>query len=105
MSVLVKGMKMPKGCFQKEFPHRCPFCTGTKCVLMNEVIPQRVNRRLDGCPIDEVPEHGRLIDADALLSIDRQIYDGDRAVGRRYVIYPYEVEDMPTIIEAEREEE
>ena len=51
-----------------------------------------------------VQPHGRLIDADALLSLDRQIYDGEIAVGRREYIFCFEVEDAPTVIEAEEGE-
>ena len=67
MAVLIKGMEMPKSCFNCRCPRAC----------------QAINRRIDeidrakwfpndnrhsDCPLIEVPEpHGRLIDADALV--------------------------------------
>lgn len=49
MSILIKGMEMPKNCWE------CPF---ERCVLRT-----LVDRHPD-CPLVEVPPHGRLIDAD-----------------------------------------
>jgi hypothetical protein len=52
-----------------------------------------------------VPPHGRLIDADALMAKDRQIYRSDgAAIGIRRCIELYEIDDAPTIIEAEEGE-
>lgn len=74
MSVLIKGMEMPKNCDE------CPLLTkdgdydvcfvgkrrvmwGWKYDRGSEVI----HPKPDWCPIIEVPPHGRLIDADALM--------------------------------------
>lgn len=48
MSVIVKGMDMPESC--------------GKCFVGNREIC------VNGCPLIPVPQHGRLIDADELLS-------------------------------------
>lgn len=91
MSILIKGMEMPKDCWQ------CPF---EKCVL--RVL---VDRHPD-CPLVEVPTpHGRLIDADVLNTDDmiESWVNGD--------LYRHEwcidewINNAPTIIEAEEGEE
>lgn len=64
MSVVVKGMKMPKDFF------RCPFAevgtsiSQTTCRAKNWNICSGVG--IGGCPLVELPKHGRLIDADAI---------------------------------------
>ena len=67
MSVLIKGMEMPKSCYV------CPFCdyVSARCdaVKGNPYTQEsRYEKRDDFCPLIEVPEpHGRMIDADALV--------------------------------------
>lgn len=58
MSVIVKGMKMPKSC------NECIMCVdgkyGDRCLLTN----QYVESIIDSCPLVEIPEkHGSLISA------------------------------------------
>ena len=67
MSVLIKGMKMPKyGC------RDCIFvdfkCYGDICPILKKEVTDNVARCgfHPDCPLAEVPPHGRLIDADAL---------------------------------------
>ena len=70
MSILIKGMKMPKSCDNCRFSGLgglrnervvCMF-TGANA-YMNTV------QYLDDCPLVEVPPHGRLIDADAPIPL------------------------------------
>lgn len=68
MSVLIKGMKMPKNCTI------CRFCVpeadpenGEMCMAIGKYVPSCTKERLDDCPLVEVPPHGRLIDSDELL--------------------------------------
>lgn len=89
MSVMIKGMKMPKTCAE------CPFLyDGDACYAMNKRdsiwLPLVINsasteykinqfpykeKRVDWCPLVEVPTpHGKLVDIDAM--IDR-FWDGD----------------------------
>ena len=95
MSILIKGIDIPKSCmkceigFTYELSEICPFaknpCGGYK------------GKRHEDCPITEIPKHGRLIDADALL----------RGDGRYIITFGKEgidieeIERAPTILEAE----
>ena len=61
---------------------------------------QRNDRRV--CPLVELPPHGRLIDADALAMSDRMV--GKLMMfGGEYVYTQSEIDNSPTIIEAEGE--
>ena len=88
MSVLVKGMKMPKGGM-------------TLKVVADEngtyIFETRSGR---GYFVYEVPPHGRLIDADALeTDTEYDLYLGD------FTSYTKEQIDLaPTVIEAEGDE-
>jgi len=66
MSVLIKGMGIPKHCWQ------CPFHDDMDdCILLNQSCMKvwGENKRLDECPLVEVhTPHGRLIDKEALES-------------------------------------
>ena len=98
MSILIKGIEMPKSC------EDCKFCIGLAdtewgmcagCLIDDEY---REASSKSGCPLVEVPTpHGRLIDADAL---DYKLSSSDRDIYVRGVLE----EEAPTIIEAEGEE-
>lgn len=55
--LLIRGMKMPKSC------SRC-FCMAS-CRLWKNIMHPEFNRHRN-CHLITVPDHGRLIDADAL---------------------------------------
>ena len=64
MSVVVKGMDVPKNCVDC-YIENCGICRQT-----GKVMSMSWTSRLDRCPLVELPEHyGRLIDADALMNI------------------------------------
>ena len=94
MSVLIKGMKMPEKC------GNCPISTNTRrCVILwQEFNPKK---RLDNCPLIELPPHGRLIDADALLKPKNQHVD---VLADEWYVMVRTIETAPTILEAEVEE-
>lgn len=97
MSVLIKGMEMPRNCLECEL-YGAMYSSG--CDVASLGIPKRYNydphTRPDWCPLVELPEkHGRLIDADAL---DYRLGASDRDIYVRYT-----VEEEPTVIEAEGE--
>ena len=69
MSVLIKGMEMPKSC------EKCPCKTadafgGLGCQTTGYIPLRKANQdRPDWCPLVEIPPHGRLIDADAPIPL------------------------------------
>lgn len=95
MSVLIKGMEMPKDCVS------CRWHERWGCELTGIG-----TNTAKGCPLVSIPTpHGRLIDADAILSQ----YNGniltaqnDYAEGLRDAAE--DIKTAPTIIEAEEEE-
>lgn len=104
MSILIKGKALPKTC------EDCLFygidvengCFVEKCFVLRRAGQDKPS----WCPLVPVPPHGRLIDADALLSQ----YTGyfwtaktDYAEGLRDVAN--DIKQAPTIIEAEEEQE
>lgn len=87
MSILIKGMKMPKECAD------CYIRERDTCPLL------KVNvsgwGRMGNCPLIELPDHGDLIDRDVLLSkVQKWYWEALETVKR-----------MPTVIPAERSEE
>ena len=103
MSVLIKGMEMPSccdDCWALDEYGDYPVCRITE---EQRGCNFRIReKRMDKCPLVPVPPHGRLIDADALLSQ----YTGyfwtaktDYAEGLRDVAN--DIKQAPTIIEAE----
>lgn len=105
MSVLIKGMEMPTSCDE------CELCTcyvredGTeenyRCVITFYPIHE-FNERHEYCPLIEVPPHGRLIDADALMKDGWVLHKQVIRMGG-YAIHemPLNCPSLPTIIEAE----
>lgn len=112
MSVLIKGMKMPRCCLacplyyydqdsEHDITKRCP-------VLDHAEILPSYRKRRDDCPLVEVPTpHGRLIDADEVKEHMDHVCDAGgwlepvtKAV-REYV--KKNIDDEETIIEAEEE--
>lgn len=99
MSILIKGMEMPGSCVE---------CGVEWCERWKELIIAGMSiakARPSDCPLVPVTPHGRLIDADVVMSLamedilmwedagcDRDDY---RAFLANYI------EDAPTIIEAE----
>lgn len=93
MSLIIKGMDMPKYCYTcPAYDYIKSFC----CVLRTKVINLNDNRYKD-CPLIAVPTHGRLIDADKLLESFGEALDEDR----HFVNYFALVDEAPTVVEAE----
>ena len=109
MSILIKGMKMPKDCpycplahwnFKNEF---------TGCEIVKKYFSQEemyAEGKPDFCPLVEIPPHGRLIDADTAA---KQGWTISRTYSASPTEMVYEVKTMtdevlPTIIEAEEGE-
>ena len=117
MSVLIKGMTMPKTCIMCWLSPICP-------VWVKEVSRHKgYDYRLPDCPLVEVPTpHGRLIDADelyektaeweaqALHMVEETMNDEDKTEWQRWSevltersAFKYDIADAPTIIEAGEE--
>ena len=90
MSVLIKGMEMPKTCYD------CIFYGGLECSLTGF----DADRKSRHCPLVELPPHGRLIDGDILQG---QIKKRKNFVGR-VSDADCLVADAPTIIPADEED-
>ena len=89
MSVLIKSMNKPTECMTCMF-FRTDIRNVDWCVLTEKDLPC-------DCPIVEIPPHGRLVDADA---IDYSLGVEDRDGYVHWVL-----EDAPTIVDAERQED
>lgn len=97
MSILIKGMEMPRSC--AECPVNMNICKrGYKYLLAHMEL---YDQRADDCPITTVPPHGRLIDADELFKeMERKGWfdNADRDKAEDLVLA------APTIIPAEEGE-
>ena len=108
MSVLIKGMEMPKHCRNCKFSY---FTHGIsmKCLFISEAC--KIKGRLSNCPLVAVPTpHGRLIDADTVEKrLQKYWYEEypnqEASYHRAFMDSNACVKDLPTIIEAEVSEE
>lgn len=97
MSVIIKGMEVPKCCRICDFNAFSMYCRRTGSEINRDY---EHRERLSDCPISELPDkHGRLIDADALEP------DADYDDGEFWAYSVTQVCDEPTVIEAEGVEE
>jgi hypothetical protein len=114
MSIIIKGMKMPKNCDE------CQFIAEADdyhvCYINEQFIPwewvdkhsaEQRHPKPSWCPLIEVPKHGDLIDSNvAMRNISKQGFmideDGYVWILRKHAYKA--VENTPTIIEAEEGE-
>lgn len=102
MSVIVKGMKMPKDCYY------CDMSSFGTCNIVSR--NWDITKRPDWCPLVELPEkHGRLVDADT-LSDEYVLLTGEvqgfrietLGVGESRATLRFKRwKDVPTVVEAE----
>lgn len=102
MSILIKGMEMPKVCIDNGWYGNCPL-DRTWCAQRfapegstnGSVHKDQWNKLPSWCPIVPLPEkHGRLIDADKLLK-------EEQVINRFHVVSACDVIMAPTIVPAE----
>lgn len=102
--VLIKNMMMPKSCpcelVGVGYDLHCTFVYGVPSRTREYYECCEKETRPDWCPLIEVPPHGRLIDADALIR---------EAVVKFYVTDYFShicemIDNAPTVIEAEESE-
>ena len=95
MSIIVKGMEMPKNCREcpfGEFEDAVWYACSTLCLSFKNPGGEY---KADSCPLVELPEkHGRLIDGDYLYSRFKSNGCHDENVYRF-------IKEEPTVIEAE----
>lgn len=98
--VYIKGMKMPECCEDcKLFNMEYDACNYTNCSVGYEYS----NKRMEDCPLVEVPDHGDLIDRDVLMKYKASAYDiYDHEL---YAVGTGTILRMPAVIPAERSEE
>lgn len=110
MSILIKGMKMPKDCPMCPCAHWNKIDKLTGCELVWRYVPDseidywQSDKRPDWCPLIEVPTpHGRIIDADEFRKVVDGLpscYNGFSDAYDKSCIIGL-IDEMPTIIEAE----
>ena len=102
MSVLIKGMDMPKRCWN------CPLKKIDGMDIVCDVLRERVAiaddkilmGRLDRCPLVEIPPHGRLIDAEEFeKSLSTLLQFPSNLVNGQWIVNT--IREQPTIIDAE----
>ena len=104
MSILIKGMEMPKNC------DSCPCYYETEGAWRNECeVLQRehyiTDERPDWCPLVSVPKHGDLIDADKLVELCDIMADKCDGIGASiWHQFKTTVEWSPIVIPAEEGE-
>ena len=110
MSILILGMEMPESC------DKCRFFADAWCYAFkaddwrNAYYKPPEGERRDNCPLVSVPDHGRLIDADALsaklnMMLAMAFGEGNTAYHFAYRSLGKVVENAPTIIPADKEGE
>lgn len=103
MSILIKGIKMPRACQVCPLGHWDKLDKLIGCEIVRRYVPKDdiefwEKDKPSWCPIVEVPTpHGRLIDADALPHYTGYALSANEVAKA--------VEAAPTIIEAEEGEE
>jgi len=91
VSILIKGMEMPKRCLD------CPFLItrdNDDCILQSDEANAKFESWDDmkaSCPLIELPPHGRLADLDKMIN---DFWDCDSMI-----IGNYELEKIETVIE------
>lgn len=115
MGVYIRGMEMPTRCCEC----RLSTCYSLKERPLCDVLVEYMSygeweaKRLDHCPLVEIPPHGRLIDADALKSVlkwHHSVFIGaedevEKAQSDALICAISEVVNAPTIIPASEEGE
>ena len=96
--VYIKGLKMPQNCLL------CPFGDEFgKCCVNSEL--EDANELTHSCPLIEIPDHGRLIDADALKYTQAYAPCGNGKYEAVNIVYESDIDAAPTVIEADRSED
>lgn len=90
--LLIRGMALPSGCLSCDFCN--PFADEPYCRRLMKRCPNVT--RLEECPLVELPDHGRLIDADAFAAK----YVAALPDGLAALKYPKNIPAMTAVIQA-----
>lgn len=91
MSIIINGMKMPRSCGECKIRIALG-CCGT--------LPH--NTRVPTCPVIELPPHGRLIDADAMIrELEKWSSYPVPYIQKRNLEFIHFLKEAETVIEAE----
>lgn len=103
MSIVIKGMEMPTRCAECRLSTVHSFNDRPLCDVLVEYMSygEWETKRLDNCPLVEIPPHGRLIDADALRAF---AYARQKETGIACCVDALDISLAPTIIPAEESE-
>lgn len=106
MGVYIKGMEMPKSCYECLVRNQGFSGDGMKCGKTGSVLSwyDGNRKRMDNCPLVSVKEpHGRLGDLDEIVRYkERLVVDADKIIPEiRYVVDTKYIVEAPTIIPAE----
>lgn len=104
MSIMIKGMEMPKTCKECPFSDHEAWCLIPGDWRERYYMPK--DERSKYCPLIELPSHGRLIDADKLMKKIKDVEYKCIMTGISCVEW-WCVEDLvenaPTVLEQEEE--
>ena len=95
MSILIKGMDMPKSCGSCVYNYNSCNCGITKSDIDRDY---EYAERLSDCPLVEIPKHGDLIDRAALY---KQMFSAGLSGKEDRNIAIDTMLQAPTVIEAE----
>ena len=113
MSIYIKGMEMPETCYE------CPcgdnefyWCMATKGRnnYHRDEFGYPDGERQDWCPLIPVPDHGRLIEAEAAKELLKPVdairnYEPEWTWGELYESNCVAIDKLPTIIPGEEAQE
>ena len=116
MSVYIKGMELPKSCAGCRFA--IAHYSYARCLAILDNINYVRGQRDSRCPLIPVPDHGDLIERDAIYdSFKKNPYSKDdlfmsvglaaktmRTVNSMFALFRKTLQDAPTIIPAEKED-
>ena len=102
MSVLICGMEMPTSCCNCLLAKLSPTGQTLICNYTLSTVPWD-DKPFD-CPLIEIPPHGRLIDADALMHDTEHFVYKTMLFGGQYVYSEDAIKNAPTIIEGDSNE-
>jgi len=107
MSLIIKGMDMPKSCYDCDLFSGEGFLCPLVIETTNDWSREFMYKRVDECPLVEIPTpHGRLIDADANVGSYVETWTCTCSeFGTQRVMAVDDLKNLPVIIEAEENDE